>query len=144
MKHLVVLLAALLAVPAFSSCATAKDGDKTGSAETPTDDGARRDAGVDALKAALDADPATPLFDVRTRSEYFAAHGPQAVLLPLAELQAGRRSELEPLKGKEIWLICQSGGRSGKAADLLAGEGYTVVNVTGGTGGWIEKGYPVE
>jgi len=116
-----------------------------GSAErqTAASPDARRDADVHALKAAIDAGPIR-LFDVRSRSEYFAGHVAEADLMPIAELQAGRRDELGSNMDEEIWLICQSGGRSGKAADLLAGEGFRVVNVTGGTAAWIEAGFPVE
>jgi len=119
--------------------------DSGGSPDTAAGEaaGARRDVDIHELKSTLDAGK-IHLFDVRSRSEHYAAHVPAATLLPIAELQAGRRAEVEALRGEEIWLICQSGGRSSKAADLLVAEGYTVVNVTGGTGAWIEAGYPVD
>ncbi|MCP4872904.1 MAG: rhodanese-like domain-containing protein [Proteobacteria bacterium] len=136
MARLLLLTAALLFVlPACGGKETAAPAEASG---------ARRDADVQDLKAALD-EGFVPLFDVRSRSEYYAAHVAGARLMPLAEIEnAGRRTELEEHKGSEIWLICQSGGRSSKAADILIAEGYTVVNVAGGTGAWIAAGYPVD
>jgi len=132
----------LLALPACGPKEASPGASTTDGAATEA--GARRNATVHDLKAALETGGIS-LFDVRSRSEYFAAHVAEATLMPLAELQnAGRRTELEAVKGDEIWIICQSGGRSSAAADLLVGEGYTVVNVSGGTGAWIAAGYPVE
>lgn len=138
MARLPLLAVALLLV--LSACG-AKDAAPAGEADAA---GTRRDMDVHDLKSALDAGDVA-LFDVRSRSEYFAAHVAGARLLPLAEIEgADRRTELEARKGEEIWLICQSGGRSSKAADILIAEGYNVVNVSGGTGAWIAAGYPVE
>ena len=43
-------------------------------------------------------------------------------------------------KDQQVWIICQSGGRSMKAANALEDLGYTAVSVAGGTGAWIESG----
>lgn len=112
-------------------------------AASPDEAGARRDVDVHELKEALDAGSLV-LLDVRSRSEYFAAHVPAAELLPIAELQAGRTPDLAGHEGEEVWIICQSGARSSKAADLLVSQGHRVVNVTGGTAAWINAGYPVD
>jgi len=107
--------------------------------------GARSDRGVDHLHSALQARPDLPLIDVRSRREYEAGHVPGARLLPVQEL-GGRLDELAELKasGDPIYVICQSGGRSARAADRLVEEGFAeVVNVEGGTAAWIAAGHEV-
>ncbi len=107
--------------------------------------GTRSDRGVDHLHSALQARPDLLLVDVRTPGEYEAGHVPGARLLPLQELD-GRLEELAELKaaGEPVYVICQSGGRSARAADRLVEEGFAeVINVEGGTGAWIAAGHAV-
>lgn len=82
------------------------------------------------------------LIDVRSPGEYQQGHVEGAILLPLPELP-GRLAELDAHKGKPVHVICQSGGRSARAAQILAKNGHTPINVEGGTGGWIAAGHPV-
>ncbi|MFN0092747.1 MAG: rhodanese-like domain-containing protein [Acidimicrobiales bacterium] len=79
----------------------------------------------------------TPLIDVREPHEYEEAHVPGAVLIPLGEL-AERLGEV-PNEG-EVCVICRSGARSLRAAELLRANGVEAVNVAGGTLAWIESG----
>ncbi len=83
------------------------------------------------------------LLDVRSQGEFDRGHVAGARLLPVGDLPK-RLAELEEWRGQEIWLICQSGGRSARAGQRLKGEGFDVVNVRGGTGAWIASGRPVE
>ena len=83
------------------------------------------------------------LVDVRTPGEFGGGHVPGAVNIPLDQLP-NRLAELESYKGGEVHLVCRSGGRSGRAAQLLAGEGYQAVNVAGGTLAWQAAGFAVE
>ena len=75
--------------------------------------------------------------DVRNDDEYVAGHVSGAQSLPLPEVEA-RMQELP--KDQTVYLICQGGGRSGKAADLLGAAGYDVRSVAGGTSAWVESG----
>ena len=100
-----------------------------------------REVDVEALKAALAA--GATVLDVRNPDETAAGHVPGAILLPLPELQA-RVAELEAHKGKDLYVICKSGGRSARAAEFLASAGFSPVNVAGGTMAWLAQGYPVE
>ena len=93
---------------------------------------------VDDLAEALER--GVPVFDVREVGEYVAGHVPGAVLLPLGEVTA-RVAEF-PTEGS-VYLICQSGGRSGRACEFLRQQGVTAINVAGGTGAWIRSGYDV-
>jgi len=75
--------------------------------------------------------------DVRNDDEYATGHVSGAASLPLPEIEA-RMQELP--KDQTVYLLCQSGGRSGKAADLLSEAGYDVRSVAGGTTAWVEAG----
>ena len=75
--------------------------------------------------------------DVRNDDEYAAGHVTGATSLPLPDVEA-RMQELP--QDQTVYLICQGGGRSGKAADLLGAAGYDVLSVAGGTSAWIEAG----
>lgn len=98
---------------------------------------------VSGLQAAMAAGSVV-LIDVRTPGEYGDGHVPGAVNIPISELE-GRLSELEPHKAGALHLICASGGRSGRATDLLASKGWAQpINVEGGTRAWIAAGLPVE
>ena len=83
------------------------------------------------------------LVDVRTDDEWKAGHVPGAVHIPMDQIQS-RLSELEEHKDGEIYVICASGGRSGRVSTQLRKDGYQAVNVQGGTNGWKAAGHPVE
>jgi len=84
------------------------------------------------------------IVDVRRPAEYVGGHVPRAVNAPLATLE----KSLGPLpleKDKRTAVICAGGYRSSAAASLLQQQGFSnLLNVSGGTGAWINAGYPVE
>ena len=97
---------------------------------------------VGQLRQRLKAEPVPFLLDVREPWEYQAGHVPGARLIPLGELE--QRVEEVP-RDQPVLAICHSGQRSLAAAGFLLQRGYTsVTNVDGGTGAWIERGYPVD
>lgn len=104
---------------------------------------APREIDVATLKADLDAGRVPFLLDVRTPGEFGGGHVAGAVNIPVSDLQ-GRLAELEGARGKPVYVICQSGGRSAAAAKLLSGKGFETLNVSGGTGAWVAAGLPVE
>lgn len=76
------------------------------------------------------------LIDVREPDEVAGGSLPGAVNIPLGDLP-GRIGELDP--SRRVVLLCRSGGRSGQAAEFLAGSGFgDVVNLTGGMLAWAE------
>ncbi len=79
------------------------------------------------------------LLDVRQDWEYEEFHLPGAQLIPLAEL-TDRMNELP--QGKPTITYCASGKRSAAAASLLAGQGFTAINMLGGAMAW--NGHTVE
>ena len=70
------------------------------------------------------------LLDVRTPAEYKSGHIYQAVNKPLDKMNTYQGKE------KEVYVICQSGMRSKKAAKTLKNKGYQVTNVKGGMSQW--------
>jgi glyoxylase-like metal-dependent hydrolase (beta-lactamase superfamily II)/rhodanese-related sulfurtransferase len=84
------------------------------------------------------------IVDVRRPAEYVNGHVPHAQNAPLASLE----KSLGPLsleKDKLTAVICAGGYRSSAAASLLQQQGFTnLLNVAGGTGAWVNAGYPVE
>ena len=80
------------------------------------------------------------VIDVREVDEYRAGHVPGALLMPLATVP----DQLDQFNADgPTYLICKSGGRSMRACEVAAGDGYDVVNVTGGTTAWIDSGRDV-
>jgi rhodanese-related sulfurtransferase len=73
------------------------------------------------------------IIDVREVDEVAAGKIPGAINIPLGLLEF-RMNELD--KNKEYILVCRSGGRSGRAAQLLESHGYNVINMTGGMLDW--------
>ncbi len=82
-----------------------------------------------------------PVLDVREDAEYASGHVPGAHHIPMNEVPA-RLAELD--QEKPLFVICQAGGRSRQVVDYLRNQGFEAVNVAGGTGEWIQRGWPVE
>ena len=76
--------------------------------------------------------------DVREVDEYTDGHIPGAIHVPLQTVP----DNLESFRSdQDVFVVCQVGGRSGKACQYLIDQGVTnVVNVAGGTSGWILLG----
>jgi rhodanese-related sulfurtransferase len=88
--------------------------------------------GLDLL---LQSDPNLLLIDVRTPGELTGPLGkiPQARNVPLQEIE---KNPEQFDHNKTLVLICRSGHRSLKAANLLAEHGYVVYSVNGGMRAW--------
>lgn len=92
---------------------------------------------IDELAAARAGGP-IPLVDVRQPEEYEAGHVPGAKIVPLADVVA-RTGEI-PTEGP-VYVICQTGPRSQRAADYYRSRGIEAYNVAGGTKAWVEAGH---
>ena len=97
-----------------------------------------REVGVEELES---RPPEAGLLDVREPEEYAHGHVPGAVNLPQADL-ATRLAEVT--RGRPVYLICQGGFRSLRAAQFLRQQGFEdVVSVKGGTEAWRAAGKPL-
>jgi hydroxyacylglutathione hydrolase len=82
------------------------------------------------------------VLDVRAPEEYAAGHVPGAVNIPHDQV-VERLAEVP--KDKDVVLYCRSGRRSALAGEVLAGKGYTRLQLMqGDMPGWVAKGWPVE
>jgi rhodanese-related sulfurtransferase len=98
-----------------------------------------REVGVEELGS---RPPEAGLLDVREPEEYAHGHVPGAVNLPQADL-ATRLAEVP--RGRPVYLICQGGFRSLRAAQFLRQQGFEdVVSVKGGTQAWRAAGKPLD
>lgn len=86
------------------------------------------------LRERLEAGEKLNLIDVREVDEWQDGHIAEAKLIPLSEFTE-RLDEIEK-NDQAIYVICRSGGRSGKVCSYLAPQGYNVVNVQGGMLAW--------
>ena len=80
--------------------------------------------------------------DVRTASEYSQGHIPGALLIDVTQADFMQKAEQLLPKDKTIALYCRSGRRSKTAAQLLAKQGYQVIELNTGFNSWkgeIEK-----
>jgi len=99
---------------------------------------------VNELKEKLATTADLQVVDVRRPAEYGNGHVPRALNAPLATLDRVA-AQLPFEKNKPTAVICAGGYRSSAAASLLEKFGFTrLLNVSGGTGAWINAGYPVE
>lgn len=84
------------------------------------------------------------LVDVREPHELTGELGRIAGVdrVPLATIEA---AAAQWDKAADIVLICRSGGRSSRAAEILVGLGFRrVVNMTGGMLAYVAAGLPIE
>ena len=98
-----------------------------------------REITIEELKIALIT--GAQVIDVRETDEYVSGHVSGATHIPLGTVP----NNMEPFRSDDdIYVICQAGGRSMRACEFLHDQGITnVVNVIGGTAGWIALGNPV-
>jgi rhodanese-related sulfurtransferase len=83
------------------------------------------------------------ILDVRTPAEFKSGHLPNAVLIPVQELQR-RIGELAPHRDKDILVYCATGNRSTVAAKILIDQGFTrIANMRHGIADWYQRKYPV-
>jgi rhodanese-related sulfurtransferase len=88
-------------------------------------------------------DKEAQLLDVREPGEWVATGVPRgAVLIPLGQVERRAPAELKP--DRAVYVLCNSGNRSRKAADILVRLGFTeVYNISGGIQAWLHAGLPV-
>lgn len=85
------------------------------------------------LEQKLAAGEKINIIDVREDEEVEAGKIPEAKHIRLGEVPE-RIDELD--KEQHYYIICHSGGRSGRACDFLEKKGYNVTNIKGGMLDW--------
>ena len=94
---------------------------------------------VSVQEAAERAESGAVLIDVRTKAEWRDgyAHGAQHISLDSLPKRFAK------LNGHEVYVICRSGNRSGRAAKFLRNQGINATNVRGGMLAWQRAGLAV-
>lgn len=83
------------------------------------------------------------LVDVREEDEYLTGMAAGAVGIPRADLERDPLRHF-PDRSRPLVLICQNGGRSMLAADILQRQGYLqIYSIHGGTNHWASSGLPM-
>jgi rhodanese-related sulfurtransferase len=75
------------------------------------------------------------LIDIREPYEYKRGSLRTAKNIPMGNLLASPEKYLA--KDKTYYIMCQSGGRSGRTARALTKQGFTVIDVVGGMGSYV-------
>ena len=100
------------------------------------------DITVKELKERMDRGEAPTLIDVREPHEYEICKIPGAQLIPQAQL-AQQLAAFDP--DQEIVVHCKSGGRSGRAVEMMKARGFkNPRNLTGGVLAWIDQIDPTQ
>lgn len=86
----------------------------------------------------LVAEEGAMLLDVREPDEWAAGHAPEAVHMPLGQLDLSAIPQ-----DRVVVTVCRSGGRSGRAAQALQSAGIDARNLAGGMTAWSGAGLPV-
>lgn len=80
----------------------------------------------------------TAVIDVRTPSEYLAGHIPGSRLIPVDEIE--QRAGEVPRDTEAVLVVCQGGGRSAAACEILSKFGFVnLINIADGMGAWPAK-----
>ncbi len=77
------------------------------------------------------------LLDVRTREEYADGHIDGSLNMPLQDMDTAEKHI--PEKSAPVFVYCQSGARSARAAHILKSRGYLHVTDIGGISGYRGK-----
>ncbi len=137
MKSIIIATITLIAF-SLSGCQTAPT-KKTDSPSVVTKMGASEISPIEARPAVEAA--YSQFVDVRTPEEYASGHADRAINIPLDTLAASL-DKLE--KNEPVYLICQTGSRSKKAAQILVDAGFSqVISISGGTAAWQTGSLPM-
>lgn len=88
------------------------------------------------LEELIKNDESINVVDVREDEEVAQGIIPGAKHIPLGEIP-DRLDELD--KSQHYYMVCRSGGRSGRACHFLKEKGFSVTNVDGGMRSWTEE-----
>ncbi|MGB7202952.1 MAG: rhodanese-like domain-containing protein [Pyrinomonadaceae bacterium] len=138
MRVLIVFSIFVLSIFSFAACenAPAIQADSSEIVKTPGVSEISPQEALPAVEAAY-----AQFIDVRTPEEFAEGHANRARNIPLDTLMANL-DKLE--KNEPVYLICRSGSRSKKAAQILVDNGFPqAISIAGGTEAWKSAGLPM-
>jgi len=86
-------------------------------------------------------DAGAVVIDVRTEREWMVGQVDGSTWIPMDEIES-RRDEIPT--DCAIVVVCRSGARSGRVAEVLRSWGHDAVNLAGGLQAWDEEGLPFD
>ncbi len=127
MRKLAFILLAIVSMLVLGACNNADSGNENSGGKL------YEDVTVGQAKKLIDNDEVV-VIDVRTQGEYDEGHIPNAMLIPVDEID-NRMEEMD--KDAPYLIVCRSGNRSATASELLAKNGFEKVkNMEGGMNKW--------
>lgn len=134
----ILYLVFVLAMAVSAACFAADYGKGSESAVNVVTAGAYHKITPQEAKERMETHPAIVIVDVRSAEEYNAGHIPNAVSLPVEQIEAASDevARILPDKQAEILVYCRSGKRSSRAAHALVQLGYTGIYDIGGLKDW--------
>lgn len=94
---------------------------------------------VKELRSKIQSQESLQIVDVRSTGEYASGHVPQAINIPLEQLEA----RFADFTVGNVAILCQSGKRAGIACNILKDHHDGLLLVEGGTQAWIDAGFPI-
>lgn len=128
MRHPLLILSAMLC--SLAGCSSAQKQSSYESLDVETFSQAIEDSTVVRL-------------DVRTAEEYAEGHIRNAVNIDVLKDDFTKLAKARLPKNETIAVYCRSGKRSKKAAGILTGKGFKVIELNTGFIGWTEAGKEV-
>lgn len=91
------------------------------------------------------------IVDVRTGPEFEGAHLKDSINQPLDQFNPSAWASISVPEGRRtetpagaLYILCQAGGRAGRAGQMLQKAGVPCFVVEGGLDAWMAAGFPVE
>lgn len=87
----------------------------------------------------IESQASLQLVDVRSPGEYASGHVPQAINIPLEQLE----TRIGDIGAASVAVLCQSGRRAEMACGVLKHLPRQILLVDGGTQAWVNQGLPL-
>ncbi len=134
MRYFAYFMMVLTIAVTFNSCKQKADSQKTSVKQEI------RTLGVADFEKAIADTNQVVLVDVRTLKEYNEGHIKGAIQIDVKDSKFNQQCISRLPKDKSIAVYCRSGFRSKTAANILAEEGFKVINLRDGYKSWTEAG----
>lgn len=141
MKNLIFSISLITAL-GLSSCGNAQSSKEQNESNTQTAQVINKDVDVETFEKIMSEGDGL-LLDVRTDREFASGHLKGATQIDYRSANF-EKEVVELDKSVPVYIYCRSGGRSGEAAHLMKGMGFSeVYNLEGGILAWERAGKPV-
>ena len=142
-RLIAMVLLVLFLIAGATACREATAAPPSGQATTPTFTQTFHDITISEAQAIIKEEENLVILDVRTEGEFNSSHIPDAIVIPVSELE-NRLAEVSTSNNAKILVYDSTGLRSTTACRLLTENGFTdVYNLLGGMQQWLNESGPV-